>query len=59
MLSVVSRGSFRVTEFPRRELKGMDWLHDSEQDMEKKNLVPQFLYVQLEDNNSAIAVRMS
>ena len=36
----------------------MDWLHDSEQDMEK-NLVPQFLYVQLEDNNSAIAVRMS
>lgn len=58
MLSVVSRGSFWVTEFPRRELKGMDWLHDSEQDMEK-NLVPQFLYVQLEDNNSAIAVRMS
>lgn len=58
MLSVVSRGSFRVTDFPRRELKGMDWLHDSEQDPEK-NLVPRFLYVQLEDNNSAIAVRMS
>lgn len=54
-------GHFGLQISPGRELKGMYWQCDSEQDPEKKkkNQVPQFLYFQLEDNNSAIAVRMS
>lgn len=52
-------GHFGLQISPGRELKGMYRQCDSEQDPEKKNLVPQFLYFQLEDNNSAVAMRMS
>ena len=51
-------GHFGFQISPGRELKGMYWQCDSEQDPEKKNRVPEFLCFQLQGNNSAVAVRM-